>query len=235
LLLERLLEGGEKGLELIKRRLSGLYFVVDPTDPSEKLLVVLEAALRGGVDVVQVWSAWQNREPLIAKVTDIHNLTRRYGVPLIINNDIDMSEIIGADGVHMDRYDQTPGEIRTRIGESCIVGYTMGNDLQRVRWAEREGADYISFCSIYPSPSVANCDIVPLETVKKARKMVEIPIFASGGINLENAKEVLEAGADGIAVISAIQRASSPEEAAREFRKIVDSVLARRALSAKIS
>ncbi len=219
---------------MMKRRLSGLYFVVDPTDASEKLFTVLEAALRGGVDIVQVWSAWQNREPLIDKVTDIHNLTRRYGVSLIINNDVDMAEIISAEGVHMDSYDLTPREIRTRL-ESCIVGYTTGNDLQRVKWAERVGADYISFCSIYPSPSVTNCDIVPLETVKKARKMVEIPIFASGGINLGNAKEVLEAGADGIAVISAIQRAGSPEKAAREFKEIVDSALARRALSAKIS
>ncbi len=220
---------------MMKRRLSGLYFVVDPSDASEKLFTVLEAALRGGADIVQVWSAWQKREPLIDKVSDIHNLTRRYGVSLIINNDVDMAETIGAEGVHMDGYDLTPKEIRTRLGESCIVGYTTGNDLQRVKWAESEGADYISFCSIYPSPSVANCDIVPLETVKNARKMVEIPIFASGGINLGNAKEVLEAGADGIAVISAIQRAGSPEEAAREFKKIVDSGLARRALSAKIS
>lgn len=220
---------------MMKRRLSGLYFVVDPTDSSEKLLSVLEAALRGGVDAVQVWSAWQSREPLIDKVTDIHNVTKRYGVPLIINNDIDMAETISAEGVHLDGYDLTPREIRTRLGDSWIVGYTTGNDLQRVKWAEREGADYISFCSIYPSPSVANCDIVPLETVKKARKMVEIPIFASGGINLGNAKEVLEAGADGVAVISAIQRAKNPEEAAREFKKIVDSALARRVVSAKIS
>ncbi|MBI3023355.1 MAG: thiamine phosphate synthase [Thaumarchaeota archaeon] len=220
---------------MMKRRLSGLYFVVDPTDASEKLFTVLEAALRGGVDIVQVWSAWQQREPLIDRLTDIHNLTRRYGVSLIINNDVDMAETIGAEGMHMDGYDLTPREIRTRLGESRIVGYTTGNDLQRVKWAEKAGADYISFCSIYPSPSVANCDIVPLETVRKARKMVQISIFASGGINLGNAKEVLEAGADGIAVISAIQRAGSPEEVAREFKKIVDSALAIRALSAKIS
>lgn len=220
---------------MMKRRLSGLYFVVDPTDSSEKLLSVLEAALRGGVDAVQVWSAWQSREPLIDKVTDIHNVTKRYGVPLIINNDIDMAETISAEGVHLDGYDLTPREIRTRLGDSWIVGYTTGNDLQRVKWAEREGADYISFCSIYPSPSVANCDIVPLETVKQARKLVEIPIFASGGINLGNAKEVLEAGADGVAVISAIQRAKNPEEAAREFKKIVDSALVRRAVGAKTS
>lgn len=220
---------------MIRRGLSGLYFVVDPTDSSEKLLFVLEAALRGGVDVVQVWSAWRDREPLIDKVTEIHNVTKRYGVPLIINNDVDMAEVICAEGVHMDGYDLTPGQIRTRLGDSCIVGYTTGNDLQRVRWAGKEGADYISFCSMYPSHSVTNCDIVPLETVKKARRMVEIPIFASGGINIGNAKEVLDAGAEGVAVISAIQRAENPEEVARKFKKIIDSTLARRALSAKIS
>jgi thiamine-phosphate pyrophosphorylase len=220
-----------------RKRLSGLYFVVDPAEPSERLLNVLEAALRGGVDLVQVWSAWrQNRESFIGKVRNARDLTERFDVPLIINNDLTMAELVSADGVHMDEYNLTPGQIRRKLGGECIVGYTTGDDLERVRWAAREGADYISFCSIYPSPSVANCDIVPLETVKKARMMVDIPIFASGGINLGNAKEVLEAGADGIAVISAIQKASSPEEAARRFKKIADSLLAaRRVLSGNVS
>ncbi len=216
-----------------RRRLSGLYFVVNPSEDLEKLLNVLDGALKGGTDVVQVWSASDDKKTLIEKVRQIRKVTKRYHAPLIINNDSDMARRTGADGVHMDGYDLTPAELRRKVGEACIVGYTTGNDLDRVKWAEREGADYISFCSIYPSPSVAECDLVPLETVRKARKIVEIPIFASGGINIENAREVLEAGADGIAVISALQRAVDPEKVAREFKGIINSVLTKRVLTTK--
>ncbi len=217
-----------------RRRLSGLYFVVNPSEDLERLLIVLEGALKGGVDLVQVWSASDDKKTLIEKVRRIRKVTERYHAPLIINNDADMARRAGADGVHMDGYDLTPAELRRKVGESCIVGYTTGNDLDRVKWAEREGADYISFCSIYPSPSVAECDLVPLETIRTARKIIEIPIFASGGIKIENAREVLEAGADGIAVISAIQRAVDPEKVACEFKGMIDSVLTKRVLTTKM-
>ncbi len=212
-------------MELTAKRLSGLYFVVDPTMPSGKLLGVLEAALDGGVDLVQVWSAWKDNGPFIDLVKNMQRQTKRHAVPLIVNNDVVMAEKVDADGVHMDGYDMTPNEIRRRLGESSIVGYTVGNNLSRVRWAEGEGADYISFCSIFPSPSATECEIVPLDTVRRAKRIAKVPIFASGGINLDNAREVLEAGADGIAVISAIQKSTNPERIAREFKRIINSSL----------
>lgn len=226
-LLERLFEIGEKRMELTRKRLSGLYFVVDPTMPSGRLLGILEAALDGGVDLVQVWSAWKERGPFIDLVKEMRRQTKQHAVPLIVNNDVVMAKKVDADGVHMDGYGMTPREIRKELGESSIVGYTIGNDLSRVRWAESEGADYISFCSIFPSPSVTECEIVPLDTVRRARRIASIPLFASGGINLDNAGQVLEAGADGIAVISAIQKNSNPETVAREFKRIIDSSLQR--------
>jgi len=156
-------------------------------------------------------------------------IARRYGTPLLINNDLVMAKKVDADGVHADNYELTPSEIEARLGRGKIVGYTTGNDLSRVKWAERNGADYVSFCSMFPSSSVGDCEIVPLDTVRAAKKIVELPIFASGGINLRNAGRVLEAGADGIAVISALQKAADPEATAREFKSVIDSALARRA------
>jgi thiamine-phosphate pyrophosphorylase len=205
-----------------------LYFVVDASEPSAKLLEVVEAAVRGGVDIVQIWSVWKEREPMASLIMNIHKITEKHGVPLIINNDLEMAKIVKADGVHLDSYEITPQEVRKGIGESCIVGYTIGNDISRAKWAQKEDADYISFCSIYPSPSVQDCEIVPLETVRRTRRLVDLPIFASGGINVDNAGAVLEAGADGIAVISGIQRAGDPEVAARQFKEIIRSTLERK-------
>jgi thiamine-phosphate pyrophosphorylase len=208
----------------LTRRLSGLYFVVDPTTPSRKLLDLLEGALEGGVDVVQVWSAWKDREPYVEVVRRMKSLAGRHGVPLLVNNDLTMGRLAGADGMHMDRYELTPAEIREKLGGRGIVGYTVGNDISRVKWAESVGADYISFCSIFPSGSVTDCEIVPLQTVRRARGLTDISIFASGGITPANAAKVLEEGADGVAVISAIQNAEDPREAARQLKMIISSV-----------
>ncbi len=212
-------------------KLSGLYFVVDPTEASDKLLGTLERSLRGGVDLVQVWSSWKQRDQFINVVQRICVIARRYGKPLLINNDLIMAKKVDADGLHADNFDLTPDQVRAKLGSDKIVGYTTGNDLSRVKWAEGKGADYVSFCSIFPTSSVATCEIVPLDTVKKARRMVKLPIFASGGINLHNAARVIEAGADGIAVISALQKATDPEATARELKKAINSVLTKRTIT----
>jgi len=187
----------------------------------EALLSRLTAALRGGVDLVQVWRAWKGTDESFEVVREIAEVTSDRGVPLLINNDLAMAKRVDADGVHMDGFEHSPKEIRTRLGKTCIVGYTTGNDLTRVEWAEREGADYISFCSIFPSPSVTDCEIVPLEVVRRARGLVGMPIFASGGITLQNARQVLDAGADGLAIVSAIQKAPDPQDVASRFKSIL--------------
>jgi thiamine-phosphate pyrophosphorylase len=93
--------------------------------------------------------------------------------------------------------------------------------LKRLKWAETVGADYVSFCSIFQTPSATQCDIVPIETVRAAKSRTTLPVFAAGGITPKNAHLVLEAGADGIAVISAILKAKDPEQAAKSLKEIV--------------
>jgi thiamine-phosphate pyrophosphorylase len=111
--------------------------------------------------------------------------------------------------------------VRQALGERSVVGYTLGNDLSKLKWAESVGADYVSFCSVFPTSSVTQCEIVPIEWVKSAKSISKLPVFASGGITLGNVHLVLEAGADGVAVISAILKASDPELAARSFKEII--------------
>lgn len=211
-------------MDLTGWKLSGLYFVVDISRPNEDVLGVIEGALKGGVNLVQVWAEGTDLRPFVEKISMIREKTSRHRVPLIISNDLVTAREVGADGIHMDGFEFGPTRLRQEIGKDGIVGYTTGNDMSKVLWASESGADYISFCSIFPSSSVADCEIVPLETVNRARRLVKLPIFASGGINLGNAKRVLEAGASGIAVISAIQNADDPESAARELGRIIAEV-----------
>jgi thiamine-phosphate pyrophosphorylase len=202
------------------KMLKGLYLVVAPILPFDGLLIAVEKALKGGVDVLQFIPENGSLETS-SFAKHLLNLTRQYGVPFLVNGELELMQRIKADGMHFDTYDMTPSEIRQRLGERCIVGYTLGNDLERLKWAENVGADYVSFCSIFPTSSATQCEIVPIQTVKTARARTTLPIFAAGGINLHNARLVLEAGADGIAVISAVLRASDPEQIARSFKEII--------------
>lgn len=197
----------------MRKRLQGLYMVVAPETPLEKV----EKVLRSGADIVQIWMG-AKADPAWAR--QVLECARRYRLPVLVNNDVKLAAEIGADGVHIDGDRPTPQEIRKELGPQALVGVTCGNDLNKVRWAEKSGVDYISFCSIFPSSSVDKCEIVPLETVKAAKRLVKIPVFASGGITLQNAPQVLAAGVDGLALISAIFKAPDPEQTARRFKQL---------------
>ena len=149
-------------------------------------------------------------------------------MPLIVHNDVNLATRINADGVHFDDYHTSADEARKSIGQDAVVGYTCGGNPETVRKAERLGADYISFCAVFPSPSVSECEIVPLESIRQAKQVIPAPIFASGGITVENAHLVMEAGADGLAVASSILKAEDPEAQARAFRQRIDRYLTER-------
>jgi len=203
-------------------RLQGLYLVVDPTIPHRRLLDIVKKALKGGVDILQLWGTTeQNRGKTLGLTKNLLNLSNNYDVPLLINNDLQLAKEVGAHGVHMDGHDVTPSTVRKALGKQSIVGYTVGNDLEQVKWAETVGASYVSFCAVFPTASVAQCDIIPLHTIRLAKSMIHIPVFASGGINLDNAHLVLETGVDGIAVVSSILKAPDPEQAAKSFKAII--------------
>ena len=205
----------------MRNRLSGLYLVVDPNLPEESLLQKIEGGLKGGVDILQLWNPWQDRNKALKLGRKILKVSRRYRAPLIVDDDLQLATELGADGLHLEKYVLSPVDVRKALGPSAIVGYTCGKDLETAVRADKEGGDYISFCAIFPSPSVQECEIVPLEKVKAAKARISIPVFASGGITEKNAHLVLEAGADGIAVISAIFKAADSEQAARKLKSII--------------
>jgi thiamine-phosphate pyrophosphorylase len=201
--------------------LQGLCLVVDSSMPHRRLLDIVEKSLKGGVDLLQLWKPRRNSLEIRELARELLNLANDYGVPLIINNDIELAKDVEADGVHFDGYDVTPSDARKLLNEQSIVGYTVGNDLTWIKWAVTVDADYVSFCSVFPSTSAIRCEVVPLRTLRSAKSATRLPVFASGGITLSNVHLVLEAGVDGIAVISAILKASDPEQAAKSFKEII--------------
>lgn len=194
--------------------------VVAPILPADKLLIDVEKALKGGVDIVQFTPDRQSLETL-ETAKDLSKLTRQFNVPLLINSRLPLAREIKADGLHFDGYGIEPEEAKRIIGRRCKVGYTLGNDLKRLEWAETVEADYVSFCSIFPTTSTNQCDIVPIGTVKAAKSRTALSVFAAGGIGPKNAHLVLEAGADGIVVTSAILKAKNPEKAAKSLKEII--------------
>mgnify|MGYP002153779761 CR=1 FL=1 len=172
---------------------------------------------------MQIWRpARAEGESVLRTCTELRLRTLVARIPLIVNNDVELARKIGADGLHFDDLSTRAEGAKKVLGANAIVGYTCGNDQAAVRTAESVGADYVSFCAVFPSPSVIACEIVPLEVIRETKRNVSIPVFASGGITVGNANLVMEAGADGLAVASAILGAEDPEASAKAFRAIID-------------
>ena len=198
-----------------------MYLVVSPILPDEQLLIAAEKALDGGVDILQL-SAGKETGDCIFWRTELSGIAKKHGIPFLVNNNLELAKEVKADGVHLDTFDVSPTEVRHLLGSEAIVGYTVNVDLEKIKWAEQAGADYVSFCSIFHQCPGNQCPIVSLDTVRNVASTHKISVFAAGGINLENILLVLEAGVDGVAVTSAILKSKDPQQAAQEFKQVID-------------
>ncbi|GAA4440695.1 hypothetical protein GCM10023188_38290 [Pontibacter saemangeumensis] len=198
----------------------GVYLVLDPEMNRATLLHKLKEALTGGVRLLQVWNNWPASFGLSAKqdlIGDILAVASAYSVPLLINEEWQLLKDTGLAGVHFDTIPADYEVIKAEIKRDFICGITCGNDLEAVRWAEQNRVDYISFCAMFPSLSAGSCEIVSPETVKKAREITQIPFFLSGGITTENMAALQELDFAGVAVISGILNAASPQKSAAAY------------------
>ncbi|PAU94579.1 thiamine phosphate synthase [Aliifodinibius salipaludis] len=202
--------------------LNGLYLVVDPSMDHEVLLKKIEESLKGGIEILQIWNHWPDgmseydKEQLI---TYIIEMAGKYGVPVLINDDWELLQNTDLAGVHFDSIPDDIDKIRQKVGRDFIAGITCSNDLEVVKWAEENSFDYVSFCAMYPSPSVGSCEIVRPETVRKAREVTDIPLFLSGGITPEKIDGLEGLEFNGVAVISGILSDDEPKEKARNYNQ----------------
>ena len=203
----------------------GLYLVLDPSAEKMKLLKKLRAALKGGVKAVQIWNHWQDhftKQTKQALVEEILIISKKFEVPVLINNEWKLLEDTDLDGVHFDDIPENFEKIQSAIGREFISGITCSNNLDIIRWADEKGFDYISFCSMFPSDSVDSCEIVKPETVRKARDITDLPLFISGGITPDNLKDFEGMDFQGVAVISGIMNSNSPGKSAKSYLQVLD-------------
>jgi len=201
-------------------KLAGLYLVIDPSQEHESLLNKLHAALKGGVEIVQIWDHWtseQSNEAKLKFVKRVKELVKDFQVPILMNNDWSLALEAELDGVHFDQLPDDFPAIQPKL-KGLYIGLTVTNNLEVVQIAEQNNLSYISFCSVFPSPSVQSCDIVQPESIKKAKEISTLPIFLSGGINQENILQLKDLAFDGIAVISGILNDDNPEAAAKKYK-----------------
>jgi len=195
-----------------------LYLVLESrphgVDPSK----LLDAALRGGVDVVQLRDKELDDEALVQAAEPFHVACDRHGALFVLDDRPALVEACGADGVHVGRSDAPVDEARVVIGRDRLLGLSVSTPAEL---ADVAGADYVGVTA-FTTPTKKDAVAGGLELVRAAAAALTIPWFAIGGIDISNVAEVLAAGAPGVAVVRAIRDADVPGAAARELRKALD-------------
>lgn len=196
--------------------LRGLYAITDATLLAGRLLLAVEAALQGGASIVQYRDKSGERIRRHAEAAALLELCRRYAIPLLINDDVELAAAIGADGVHLGRSDTVLASARRRLGPAAIIGATCHGSLEFAGEAAAQGANYLAFGAFYASATKPGAARAPLDILQKARRF-GLPVVAIGGISPDNAAPVMAAGADCIAVISDLWQARDITARARAF------------------
>ena len=199
-----------------------LYVVTDP-DLANGLShsQVAELACRGGADVIQLRDKNADDAEFSRYAREVKRICDRYGATFIVNDRLEIALECEADGAHLGQSDMPISVARSKVPDGFILGCSVGSPEEAVK-AERDGADYVALSPVFDTASKADADPGHgLAVLSKIREAVKIPVLAIGGINKTNAESVVKAGAEGLAVISAVVSQPDVEKAARELREII--------------
>jgi len=200
--------------------IKGLYAITPDMTDLNTLIQKTQSAIEGGAFMVQYRSKIQDRAVKMQQCAAILRLCREYDVPCIVNDDVEMCRVLKADGVHLGENDDNIAEVRRILGEDAIIGSSCYDQLDRAKQAQKEGASYVAFGAMFPTPTKPNAPRATLELLREAKSEIEIPIVAIGGITVNNAHDVIEAGVDAIAVITSLYESNSIKETAETFLKM---------------
>ena len=193
---------------------SSLYFITDSTGyDEEEFLRRTEAALKGGATLVQIREKDKSTRDYMALADKVHEVTRKYNVPLIIDDRIDVAMAVGSEGVHLGQSDMPVHIARKILGDDIIIGAT-AKTVEQAKEAYEQGADYLGVGAIYPTTTKVKTVLTSTETLDKICKAVPIPVNAIGGLNKDNIDVLKGIGIAGICVVSAIMKAEDPQKAA---------------------
>jgi thiamine-phosphate pyrophosphorylase len=194
----------------------GLYPITPDTADTDALLRKVEEALKAGVAMLQYRNKSISKDKRLLQAKALALLTRGYGVPLIVNDDVDIALAVAANGAHIGKDDGELGAARAQLGGK-ILGVSCYDSLESARAAVRAGADYVAFGSVFPSPTKPGAKRAPLSLFHHD---LGVPLCAIGGITLENAPALIAAGASLLAVISDLFDAPDIGARASQYRKL---------------
>lgn len=196
-------------------RIEGIYAVTAETQDTTGLLARVEAAMKGGVRLFQYRDKHSPLSFKRAQCAAIIDCIQGAGAKLIVNDDPQLAADVGADGVHVGDGDASIAYARSVVGGGRIIGVSCYNDLGRARLAQEAGADYVAFGSFFPSVTKPGAVRAGLELLRQGSAELNVPIVAIGGIGQSNMRQLVEAGADALAIVSALFGADDIEQAAR--------------------
>lgn len=210
----------------LKNEMMRLYAVTDRGWLRGKtLLEQVEQALRGGATMVQLREKELDEETFLREAIEMAKLCHRYGVPLLINDNVEIARRSGADGVHVGQEDMDAASVRSLLGSEMIVGVTAKTVEQAVR-AQDAGADYLGSGAVFGSATKRNAKPMDKALLKSICNAVSIPVVAIGGINRGNIRELAGTDIAGAAVVSGIFAAEDIQRECHELRRIAEEITA---------
>ena len=201
----------------MKSRVSGLYAVTPDSADTPALLAKVEAALAGGARLLQYRNKAASAALRLVQGRTLLALCWEYQVPLIINDHLDLVLALDADGLHLGSADGSLAAARRGLGDDKILGASCYRSLESAVEAQRAGVDYVAFGGFFPSTIKPSTVRAPLGLLGEAKQRLSVPVVAIGGITLDNAPQLVAAGADGVAVISALFEDADIQRTARRF------------------
>lgn len=203
---------------MIKFPARGLYAITQTDNKSgDTIINEVAAAIKGGAVIVQYRDKNPVDAPFLAR--ELVKICHQYNVPLLINDDIELAALVGADGVHLGREDGAVTQARKLLGSEAIIGVSCYNFVEQAMAAQAQGATYAAFGRFFPSSSKPLAAPAQIETLRQAKRALTIPIVAIGGILPDNGAQLLAAGADLLAVIGGVFD-HQPEQSAWAYQAL---------------
>ena len=201
-----------------------LYAVTDRSVLNgQSLYEAVEEALEGGVTLVQLREKELDNAAFLKEAIELTRLCHRYGVPLVVNDRLDVAMQSGADGVHLGQDDLPAAEARALLGPDMIVGVT-AKTVEQARLAEAAGADYLGSGAVFGSSTKLNARPMSMDTLRSITQAVSIPVAAIGGINRNNILQLAGTGIAGAAVVSGLFAAEDVRQEGRLLRRLIEQV-----------
>lgn len=197
-----------------------VYVIIDKNwVEGRSIISIAESVIRGGAGMIQYRNKAENEDVFLHDARQLRAVTENAGIPLIINDRLEAAMAVRADGIHVGPEDLPVSEVRKRIGTDRILGASIKTPDE---WDRMAGADYYGAGAMFPTETHTGYRAAGPELIRRLRARTNRPIIGIGGIRPDNLEPVIRAGADGVAVISAVLGSEDPEQAVRSIRSAVD-------------